>query len=55
VIILAASIVGAILGALLARKRRGNRLDMIQYAAGFAIAFALLGLFASIFLARILF
>ena len=53
-IVLAASIGGAILGALLARKRHGNGLDMIQYAAGFAIAFALLGLFASIILARIL-
>lgn len=53
-IVLAAIIGGAILGALLARKRGGNRLDMLQYATGFAIAFALLGLFASIILARIL-
>ena len=53
-IVLAAIIGGAILGAVLARKRHGNRLDMIQYAAGFAIAFGLLGLFVSIILARIL-
>ena len=53
-IVFAASIGGAIWGALLAKKRRGNRLDMAQYAASCAIVFGLLGMFVSIVLARIL-
>ncbi len=32
----------------------GKGLDMLQYGAGFAIAFTLLGLFATIFLERAL-
>ena len=35
---------GALLGALSARRRGGNRLDILQYAAGFGIAFFLIGL-----------
>lgn len=53
-IVIAASILGAIWGGLLARRRGGNRLDIAQYAAGFAILFAILGLFATIFLERML-
>ncbi|MGI1663213.1 hypothetical protein ACRDNQ_13310 [Palleronia sp. KMU-117] len=51
-IVLAGFLGGALYGALLARKREGTRLDMAQYAAGFAIAFGLLGLFLTIFLER---
>jgi hypothetical protein len=43
---------GAVGGAVLARKRGGKGLDMLQYAAGFGIAFSLLGLFATVFLNR---
>ena len=39
---------GALFGALTAKKRGGNVLDMAQYAAGFAIAFAILGLFVTL-------
>ncbi|MFA5538345.1 MAG: hypothetical protein WCZ72_08825 [Gemmobacter sp.] len=53
-IVIAGFVLGALWGAYLARRRRGNRLDMAQYAAGFGIAFALLGLFATIFLERML-
>ena len=53
-IVLAGLGLGATWGALLARKRGGNRLDMAQYAAGFAIAFALLGVFVTIFIERAL-
>lgn len=47
-IVLAGALLGASYGAWLARRRRGDRWDMAQYGAGFAIAFALLGLFASV-------
>lgn len=53
-IVLAGLVFGALTGASLARKRGGNRLDMAQYAAGFAIAFALVGLFVTIFVERML-
>lgn len=43
---------GALWGALLARRRGGSRLDIAQYAAGFGIALALLGLFATVILQR---
>ncbi|NNE87715.1 MAG: hypothetical protein HKN27_06530 [Silicimonas sp.] len=39
---------GAILGVITAKRRGGNRLDMAQYAAGFAIAFSILGLFVTL-------
>lgn len=43
---------GAITGALVAKRRGGNGLDMAQYAGSFAIIFGLIGLFIAIFLAR---
>jgi hypothetical protein len=51
-IIIAGLLGGGTIGALTARKRGGNRLDMAQYAAAFGIAFGLLGLFATILLER---
>ena len=36
-------LVGFVWGYLAARKRGGNRLDRLQYGAGFAIAFELFG------------
>ncbi|MDJ1008716.1 MAG: hypothetical protein QNJ13_12940 [Paracoccaceae bacterium] len=53
-IVLAAVLAGAALGAVTAKRREGNRLDMAQYAAGYGIAFGLLGLFLTIFLERML-
>ncbi len=47
------AILGAVTGALLARRRKGTLADMLQYAAVFAIAFALAGLFATILILRI--
>lgn len=52
-IVLAGLIAGAGYGAWLARKRDGKRLDMLQYGAGFALAFAMLGLFITVFLDRL--
>ncbi len=44
---------GAILGAVTARNRAGNRLDMLQYAAGYGIAGALLGVVLSVVILRL--
>jgi len=43
-IIIGFALVGAIAGARVARRRGGNRLDAAQYAAVFAIFFALIAL-----------
>jgi len=53
-IVIVAFIAGAATGWLTARKRGGNRLDKLQYAAAFAIAFALAGLFATVIVERML-
>ena len=41
---------GAAYGTYTALKRGGRKLDALQYAAGYAIAFGLLGLAISVFL-----
>jgi len=51
-IIIGGLVVGAILGALLARGRGGNRLDMLQYAAVFGILLGLAGVFLTVYLSR---
>jgi hypothetical protein len=48
-----AIVIGAIVGATTALKRGGRKLDALQYAAGYAIAFGLVGLAVSILLDRI--
>ncbi len=53
-IVLACLVIGAIWGSVLAKKRGGKALDIAQYAAGFAIAFMILGLFATVLLDKIL-
>lgn len=53
-IILAGALGGAAWGAYLAKKREGSKLDMAQYAAGFGIAFSLVGLFVTIFIDRMM-
>ena len=53
-IVIGGMILGIVMGAGIARKRGGKPADMAQYAAGFAIAFSLLGLFVTIFLERML-
>ncbi|WP_425080487.1 hypothetical protein [Ruegeria arenilitoris] len=52
VVILGMAILGAILGVMTARKRNGTGADMAQYAAGYGIAFALVGLVLSLILIR---
>lgn len=50
--ILGGTILGAILGAAIALRRGGRKLDALQYGAAFAIIFTLLGLFLTIILHR---
>ncbi|NVO55548.1 hypothetical protein HW561_07085 [Rhodobacteraceae bacterium B1Z28] len=51
-VVLGMAMLGAILGVLTARKRNGSGADMAQYAAGYGIAFALVGLVISLILVR---
>lgn len=52
VLVVGMAILGVVLGALTARRRKGSGADIAQYAAGYGIAFALLGLAASLILVR---
>jgi len=47
-------IIGALYGAYLAWKRKGAKLDILHYAAGFGIAFALLFFAANVIYLRII-
>lgn len=51
-IVIVAMILGALLGDLRARRAQGNGKDRLQYAAAHALAFGLLGLFATILIDR---
>jgi len=51
-IILFGAILGAIFGALKARRRKGKLADIAQYAFIYAVLFALIGLFISIIITR---
>ena len=51
-IVIAAAVIGAILGWRRATQLKGNRRDRAQYAVAYALGFALLGLFATIFIER---
>lgn len=52
-IVIIAALFGAIVGTVTAKKRGGNGLDIAQYAAGFALAFVVVGLIATVVLDRI--
>ena len=51
-IVILAILAGAALGAWRARQRRGNRLDMAQWAAGYGVLFGLVAMLVSIVLTR---
>jgi hypothetical protein len=53
-IVIAGFVLGAAFGARKALKSGGKRLDALQYGAGFGIAFALLGLFLTLFIDRMI-
>lgn len=51
-IVIAFALFGILLGAYQARKRGGQRLDLAQYGAAYGLAFAILGMFVTVFLSR---
>lgn len=53
-IVIIAAISGALIGGLTARKRRGNKLDIAQYAAGYALAFVIVGMIVTVLIDRVL-
>lgn len=53
-IVIGGLVFGSLFGAVLAKRRGGRPADMAQYAAGLAILFGLIGLFATIILERVL-
>lgn len=53
-IVIGGLVLGAVIGASNALRRGGRWPDALQYAAGFGIAFGLIGLFVTIFLERML-
>lgn len=52
-IVIACALIGIFMGYRTAKARNGNRLDMAQYAAGYGIAFTLLGLFLTFLIERL--
>jgi hypothetical protein len=54
-IVIAGALLGAIIGAMTAKKRNGNRADMWQYGTVYAIAFALGGLILTIAIEKLVF
>lgn len=53
-IVIIAFILGAATGWFRAGKLQGTRADKLQYAAGFALAFSVLGLLATVILDRMI-
>ncbi len=50
--VLIGAVLGALWGGALARRRGGKKADMAQYAAGFGILFALVGLIFTLVIHR---
>ena len=53
-IVILTALFGAIWGGMLAQRRGGKAADIAQYAAGYAIALALAGMFVTILIERML-
>lgn len=53
-IVIVLTLLGILIGATTARRRKGNTYDILQYAVGYGIAFALLGFFATLIIEKIL-
>jgi hypothetical protein len=51
-VILAGLVLGVLIGTVTAKRRGGKTLDILQYGAGFGIAFCLIGVFLTIVLER---
>lgn len=53
-IVIVFTAIGAIIGGVTARRREGNRLDIAQYAAGYGLAFMILGMIVALVIDRFL-
>ena len=53
-IVIVMALIGAVLGGRTARSRNGSRADIAQYAAGYGIAFALVGVVITLVIDRAL-
>lgn len=51
-IIIIGAILGAVTGALIAKRRKGNTADILQYAVVYCLVFTLVALFITIILSR---
>ena len=51
-LIILGALLGAVVGGMRAKRRRGRTADILQYAAVHAMLFALVGLFLTIIVAR---
>jgi len=50
--VLFGGLIGAILGGLTAKRRKGKGLDILQYAVVYALIFALVGMFVTLVIHR---
>ena len=53
-IMIAAALLGLIIGALTAYRRKGTLLDILHYSAGFAMAFVVIGMILTVVIDRAL-
>ena len=52
-IVIFAALFGILMGTMTAKRRGGKRADILQYAAGFGIAFATLGVVLTVIIEKI--
>ncbi len=52
-IVIGLAILGAVIGGITAWRRNGNRKDIAQYAAGYGMAFLIVGMFLTVIIDRI--
>lgn len=53
-IVIVLGILGALSGGFTAHRRKGNRKDIAQYAAGYAMAFMIVGMFLTVLVDRMM-
>lgn len=53
-IVIAALVIGALIGWRSAARLKGNRMDRLQYAAAYGLAFAALGVLATVLIERMM-
>lgn len=53
-LILIGALLGAVIGGVTAYRREGNKLDIAQYAAGYAMAFTIVSMILAVILDRTL-